>query len=197
LTPLVVATTSRYRLALLDRLGVAYVAHAHKVDERAVEPVGVSAVEAARALAVAKAESLAGDFPDALVLGSDQIVCAADGSRLGKPGSVAAACAQLTQLAQGGPHQLVTAVALRRPGGQVDTHVDVHTMYMRPLGAAQIAAYVERDQPLDCAGAYKIESLGIALFERIVGEDHTAIIGLPLLGTVRLLAAAGVEVLGS
>lgn len=189
---LVIATTSRYRLALLDRLGLQYTAVPHRVDERAARPAG-DAVEVASGLAIAKAESVVASHPRALVLGSDQVVDL-DGELLGKPGDEARARAQLARLA-GRTHRLVTAVALRRPNGDVATHVDVHTMRLRPLSRAQIASYVARERPVDCAGSYKIEALGIALFEAIAGEDHTAIIGLPLLGTVRLLADAGLDVL--
>jgi septum formation protein len=189
---LVVATTSPYRLALLDRLGLRYTAVPHRVDERRAQPTG-DGMTVARALAVAKAESVAHEHPDALVLGSDQVV-ELDGELLGKPGDEAGARAQLARMA-GRTHHLVTAVALRRPDGLVDDHVDLHVMRMRALTPAQIASYVARDLPLDCAGSYKIEALGIALLEAIHGDDHTAIIGLPLMATVRLLAGAGLDVL--
>ena len=109
---------------------------------------------------------------------------------LGKPGSRDAAAAQLTRLA-GRTHRLYTAVALRHPDGRVAEGMSVHTLRMRPLDGAAIQRYVARDEPLDCAGAYKIEAGGIALFDAIEGDDFTAITGLPLLTVVRLLAAAG------
>ena len=192
---LIVATTSAYRLALLDRLGLRYRALAHRADERALEPSGPGATpeHIALTLACAKAESLAGEFPDALVLGSDQVV-ALDGELLHKPGDFAGAMAQLRQMS-GRTHRIVTAVALRHPGGRFDTHVDVHEMTMRALPDAALAAYVAADEPYDCAGSYKIEGLGIALFERAAGTDYTGIIGLPLTALVTLLARAGVHVL--
>ena len=195
--PLVVATTSAYRLALLDRLGMPYRAVAHRADERALEPSGPDATpeHVALTLARAKADSLAADFPDALILGSDQVV-ALDGELLHKPGTAAAAVAQLRRLA-GRTHRIVTAVALRRPDGTHDTHVDVHHMHMRALPEAALAAYVAADQPLDCAGSYKIEGRGIALFESAAGQDYTGIIGLPLTAVVTLLTRAGVDVFGA
>lgn len=189
---LIVATTSVYRLALLDRLGLGYRAVAHRVDERTAEPSGTPEHVAAT-LARAKAESLAAAYPQALILGSDQVV-ALDDELLHKPGDAARAVAQLVRLA-GRTHRIVTAVALRHPDGRFDTHVDVHTMRMRRLPEAALVAYVAADQPLDCAGSYKIEGLGIALFEAAAGEDYTGIIGLPLTAVVTLLERAGVHVL--
>jgi septum formation protein len=191
---LVVATTSRYRLELLDRLGLVYTAVAHRVDELAAAPRGTTE-HATRALAIAKAESLAPLHPEALILGADQMVELA-GERLGKPGTAAAAAAQLARMA-GRSHRLVTTVALRAPDGHVDTATDVHVMKLRPLSGDEIARYVARDRPLDCAGSYKIEGLGIALVESMVGADHTGIIGLPLIATLRLLRAAGLDPLAA
>ncbi len=192
---LIVATTSAYRLALLDRLGLTYRAVAHRADERALEPsgAGVTPEDVALMLARAKAESLAAEFPGALILGSDQVV-ALDGELLHKPGDAENAVAQLRRMA-GRTHRIVTAVALRRPDGTFDSHVDVHVMRMRALPEAALRAYVAADQPYDCAGSYKIEGLGIALFEAAAGEDYTGIIGLPLTAVVTLLARAGVHVL--
>ncbi len=190
---LVLASTSPYRRALLDRLGIRCRAAAPRVDERAVEPKGAGAEAVVLALASAKAASVARDFPAALVLGSDQVIDL-DGGILGKPGTAAAAVAQLERLS-GRTHRIVTAVALRRPGGGESTHVDVHLMRMRRLSRRQIEAYVELERPLDCAGAYKIESRGLALFEAVEGRDYTAVIGLPLLAVVTLLEEAGFPVL--
>lgn len=195
---LVLASTSRYRVELLSRLGVPYRAVAHGCDERAVdatvprEPAESYDARIALTLAIAKADSLAAEHPEALILGSDQVVCR-DGEIFGKPGTAEAACAQLGRLA-GREHRIVTAVSLRVPGGVHRSHVDVHTMRMRPLTAEAIARYVARDEPLDCAGSYRIESLGIALFEAIEGADHTAIMGLPLTAVVALLNSAGLAI---
>jgi len=189
---LILASTSPYRRALLDRLGVPYRAVAPDCDERALAPTGAPAETVARTLAKAKADSVAARYPEALVLGSDQVV-EIDGDILGKPGTPGAAVAQLRRLA-GRTHRIITAVTLVRPGGAHDTRLDVHAMHMRKLDEAALAAYVAREQPLDCAGAYKIESRGLLLFEAIEGSDHTAVIGLPLLAVVALLEDAGVFV---
>ena len=193
---LVLATTSRYRLELMDRLGVPYRAMPHRCDEReterAIEPAHATDEAIALTLAKAKAESLAALVPDAILLGSDQVVCI-DGEILGKPGSREGARAQLARI-EGRVHRIVTAVSLRTPDGTHRTHVDVHSMRMRALDEAAIARYVDRDEPFDCAGAYRLEGLGIALFEAIEGADHTAIVGLPLIAVVSLLASVGIRI---
>lgn len=193
---LVLASTSRYRAELVQRLGIQVETRAPDLDEREAErSLGVTSTEeVATALARGKAQSLASICPDALIIGADQIA-EIDGERLHKPGTAENARAQLTRLA-GRTHRLVTAVTiLRAADGHAETLVDVHHLTMRPLGEAAIARYVERDRPLDCAGSYRIESLGIALFERACGADFTAIIGLPLTCVVTLLARHGLDVL--
>jgi len=189
---LVLASTSRYRIELMDRLGVPYSAHAHLIDERAAEPHGADPLTIATTLARLKADSLAAAHPGAHILGSDQLVDL-DGHTLGKPGSAEAARAQLRQLS-GRTHRLLTALCLRHPDGRHDQAIDVHVMHLRPLDDGEIERYVARDQPLDCAGSYRIEAGGIALVHRIEGSDFTAIIGLPLIAVSNLLRAAGFQV---
>jgi septum formation protein len=190
---LVLASTSRYRRALLDRLRLPYTPAVPQCDEAAVQALGLPAERLVARLARDKAASVAPAFPDALVIGSDQVV-ALDGEILGKPGSPEAARAQLARLA-GRSHRLLTGLAVCDTAtGAWQEALDVHEMHVRALSADEIARYVAHDDPIDCAGAYKIESLGIALFHRIVGEDFTAIVGLPLIPLTRLLRALGVAV---
>lgn len=188
---LVLASTSRYRGELLARLGVPFVAAAPDCDEDAYQARGLAPRELAETLALAKAESLRAAYPDAVILGGDQLA-AIDDAILGKPGSEAAACAQLARLA-GRTHTLFTAVALLTRD-RILRHTDVTRLTMRPLTAEQIARYVAADQPLDCAGAYKLERLGIALFSRIESADHTAIVGLPLLAITAMLDEIGIVI---
>ncbi len=193
---LILASTSPYRRELVQRLGSAVEPLSPDFDEREAERrlAAGTTEELASALALGKAESLAATCPDALILGADQIA-EVDGERLHKPGTEENARAQLRRLA-GRTHRLVTAVTvLRAADRRAETLVDVHHLTMRPLSDAAIARYVERDRPLDCAGSYRIEALGIALFERIEGADFTAIIGLPLTAVVTLLARQGLDVL--
>ncbi len=194
---IVLASTSRYRRELVERLGLHVEATAPDLDERAVEQAmgPVPTEELARMLSLRKARSLAGRFPDALIVGADQIA-EVGGERLHKPGTEENARGQLRRLA-GRAHRLVTAVTvLRARDLHGESIVDVHTLTMRPLSDAAIERYVAREKPLDCAGSYKIEAAGIALFERVEGVDFTAIVGLPLTALVTLLLRFGVDVLG-
>jgi septum formation protein len=181
---LVLASTSSYRRALLDQLRIAFAVDRPLYEEEhdlALEPEAL-VVELARK----KAESLMTRHPESLILGSDQ-VAELDGRILGKPGSAAQAVSQLCALS-GRTHRLLTGVALVDAAtGRCETCLDVHHMTMRPLTPERLAAYVEREQPLDCAGAYKVEGCGIALFAAMRGEDYTGIIGLPLTRVVGLL----------
>ncbi len=206
-TRIVLASTSRYRKALVERLGIAIETVAPPFDERNAEQTfsGSFTEDLAAMLARGKAFSLAPTCPGALILGADQIP-EIDGERLHKPETEERARAQLRKLS-GRQHRLVTAVTLVRVSEaqapleplctEVGTLVDVHRLTMRSLSDAAIAHYVERDSPLDCAGSYRVESLGIALFERLEGNDFTAIVGIPLTAVVSLLAQAGVDVLSA
>jgi septum formation protein len=185
---LVLASTSSYRRALLERLGIAFRAIDPGVDEAAYKTRGLPPRELAEALARAKAEAV---DVDGIVIGSDQ-VATIDGAILGKPGTVASGIAQL-ELLNGREHHLITALAVRHRGGTI-VHTDVTTLAMRCLSAEAIARYVEADRPLDCAGSYKIEARGIALFERIDTADATAIVGLPLIALTTILRSLGLEV---
>lgn len=187
---LVLASTSPYRRALLDRLCVPYEAHAPEgVDEDAVQRGPLPGEEVARRLARAKAESLAHIFPGAFVLGSDQVPALGD-ELLTKPGDLAGCRGQLAALS-GRTHRLITAVALRHPGGRIEEALDVHHMTMRALTSEEIVRYVDAERPVDCAGSYKIEGLGVALFDSVEGADATAIIGMPLMAVARLLRGVG------
>jgi septum formation protein len=189
---LVLASTSRYRRALLDRLGLPFVVASPPYQEEQELPLTPPAlvVELARR----KAESVAPLHPDALILGCDQVAALGD-DILGKPGTRERAVEQLMQLA-GRTHRLLTGVALLDARtGETVTAISMHEMTMRPFARSEAERYVEMDAPVDCAGAYKVESLGVALFESMSGDDHTGIIGLPLTRVVTLLGRHGIHVL--
>ena len=188
---LILASTSPYRRDLLARLGIEFTAIAPDVDERALQDDALSPEQLASTLALAKANSLREAWPTATIIGSDQ-VCSCDGEILHKPGDAATACRQLAMLV-GRTHRLITAVAIVQ-GNHVYEHTDITSLTMRPLTADEIERYVAADQPLDCAGSYKLEQRGIALFERIDSADHTAITGLPLLAVARLLRQCGLSI---
>ena len=193
----ILASTSRYRRELIGRLGISVTCMPSPFDEEAAKEAlsALPIAERARALAIGKAEALGGQYPDAVIIGSDQMG-ELDGEALGKPHTAENARAQLRRMA-GREHRLHTAVALHhRASGRTEALVDTHALVMRALTDEAIADYVARDAPLDCAGSYRVESLGIALFERVRGDDFTAVIGLPLTRVVALLEGFGVRVLG-
>lgn len=192
--PLILASTSRYRRVLLERLGLGFSVQAPGVSEtpRAGEaPAGLaSRLALEKALAVARAR------PDAVVIGSDQ-VATLSGTVLHKPGDEETAVAHLLA-ASGKQVEFLTAVAVADAGGErccVD--LDCTRVRFRRLDEAALRDYVRREQPLDCAGAFKAEGLGIALFDSIQCEDPSALVGLPLIRLCTLLERAGVRVLGA
>lgn len=193
--PLLLASTSPYRRELFERLGLAFSVCAPDVDESRLPDE--SPAELVRRLAEAKARAGAQQQPTAggLFIGSDQ-VAVVDNEVLGKPGSFERACEQLTRLS-GQRVVFLTGLCLYnafRQRCQID--VVPFAVQFRPLSSSQIEDYVQREQPLNCAGSFKSEGLGIALFERMEGGDPTALIGLPLIRLVDMLAAEGVDVLG-
>jgi septum formation protein len=189
---IVLASTSRYRRDLLQRLHLPFEVEAPGVDEQRWPGEAPRAM--ALRLAEAKARDVARRRPDAVVIGSDQ-VAELDGEPIGKPLMHEAALSQLTRM-QGRTLVFHTALAVASRGTvQVDSVPT--TVTFRRLSAAALDAYLRRDQPYDCAGAARIESLGIALMERVESDDPTALIGLPLIRLTSMLAAAGIDVLGA
>lgn len=189
---LVLGSTSRYRRELLERLGIRFEVAAPGVDE-AARPGEAPAALAAR-LALEKAEAVAARFPRAVVIGSDQ-VADLDGEALGKPGDHANATAQLSRM-RGRTVLFHTAMSVVcRESGFVQQDVAVVRVRFRELSDAEIQAYLRAEQPYDCAGSAKSEGLGIALLDAIESDDPTALVGLPLIRTCRMLRAAGIPVL--
>ena len=189
---LILASSSRYRAELLSRLGLPFERRRPDVDETPRPDEDAEALVAR--LARSKAEAVAGGFPGALVIGSDQ-AAASGGKILGKPGTAARAREQLVDLS-GRYVTFFTSVYLLDAGcGQCRLAVVPTRVRFRTLSSAEIERYVAREQPLDCAGAFKSEGLGIALFDAIDSEDPTALIGLPLIALCRMLREAGVEVI--
>jgi septum formation protein len=190
---LVLASTSRYRRALLARLGLSFDVIAPDVDERPLP--GERPAATALRLAEAKARAVAGRLAHALVIGSDQ-VADLDGAAVGKPGSHDRAAAQLRALS-GRTVLFHTGVALcdSASGRCRSVMVDVASTF-RVLSDAEIDDYLRREKPFDCAGGVKSDGLGIALFERITSDDPTALVGLPLIAVVELLRAEGESAFG-
>ena len=190
---LILASTSPYRRALVERLGVPFRCVAPPVDEPALKAGwnDASPRELAERLAMAKAASVASTEPGAVVIGGDQLV-AMDGSILGKPGTIDRAVAQLRAMS-GRSHELITAIVVLH-AGQVYAHTDVAKLALRNLTHSEIERYVDADLPIDCAGGYKLESRGIALFERIDSDDHSAITGVPLIALTTILRTIGFSI---
>jgi septum formation protein len=183
---LILASTSSARRALMDSLRIPYEAVSPGVEEDV--PVGTSAHDAVALLSVRKARAVQQRHPDALVLGADQLV-ALDGERLGKPPDRAAARRQLQRMA-GRTHEIVTGLALLGPG--IDERaVDVVRMTLYPLSAEELERYLDTGEWEGCAGSYRVEAAGQALFSDIAG-DRTSVQGLPMLHVVRMLRKAGV-----
>jgi len=188
---LILASTSRYRKALLERLGQPFTAMAPACDEEALKDPAWSPRETAERLARAKAASLATSHPQDIIIGSDQ-VCALGHEILHKPGTPERAVDHLLRL-QGRTHELITALVVTGPQG-IQTHTDITRLTMRPLDRAALTRYVAADQPVDCAGAYKLELRGISLFSSIASDDQSAIVGLPLVALTRMLVTWGMEI---
>lgn len=190
--PLILASTSRYRADSLRRLNIAFDSAAPEVDEshQLAEPVSNRAAR----LAKAKAHALSDRFPNSILIGSDQ-VASCQGKVFDKPGSAARAIDTLTAL-RGNEINFHTALCvLHNASGQCIEHTDLTRVQVRAeLSDAEIQRYVEIDQPLDCAGAFKVESLGISLFDSIHTDDPSALIGLPLIALAKALREFGLSV---
>ncbi len=187
---LILASSSVYRQRLLLQLKVSFTCISPDIDESSLPNESADALT--RRLAITKAARILQDNPGALVIGSDQ-VADLDGAVLGKPYDPERAIAQLTQCS-GKTVRFYTSVALLSSGMQ---QVDVVTTWVRfrALTDEQIRAYIKKEEPLDCAGSFKCEGLGVALFESIQSDDPSALIGLPLISLTRMLHAVGLDVL--
>jgi septum formation protein len=185
---LILASTSRYRAALLERFGLRFELASPGVEETEV-PAESPANRASR-LSDLKANAVAAQYPEAVIIGGDQV--AASGTAvLHKPGN-AQRCRDQLQMLSGASAEFHTACTVRcRATGLTLSHVDSTRVSFRTLSDAEIARYVERERPFDCAGGFKAEALGITLFERMDSQDPTAIVGLPLIWLAGALRAAG------
>lgn len=188
---LILASTSPYRRELLSRLKIPFAVCAPEIDETPLP--GELPQQTAERLAVAKARAVADQFPDALIIGSDQVAIL-EGKVLGKPHSHDNAFRQLSTMS-GKCVVFHTALCLfNSRSGRSQLRTVPVTVRFRSLSDAQIERYLAREQPYNCAGSAKSEGLGIALIEKIEGEDPNALIGLPLIALVDMLQNEGVEV---
>ncbi|ORM53512.1 septum formation inhibitor Maf [Pantoea conspicua] len=189
-TSILLASTSPFRKALLDKLGLPFITAAPEVDE--TPQPGETAEALVLRLAVAKAQALAQAYPDHWIIGSDQ-VCVLDGVITGKPHNVENARAQL-RAASGNRITFYTGLALFHPASQqLMQCCEPFMVHFRDLSEAEIAAYIEKEQPLYCAGSFKSEGLGICLFDRLEGRDPNTLVGLPLIALNGMLRQAGIN----
>ncbi|MCJ0764311.1 Maf family nucleotide pyrophosphatase [Variovorax terrae] len=189
---LILGSTSRYRRELLSRLRLDFDVVSPEVDETPL--AGETPQALASRLALAKARAVAARFPQAVVIGSDQVADLA-GEPLGKPGTHERATAQLRRMrGQTVIFQTAVAVVCQASGFEQSDIAPVRVTF-RDLTDAEIEAYLQAEQPYDCAGSAKSEGLGIALLEAIDNDDPSALVGLPLIRTCRMIRAAGVKVL--
>lgn len=190
MTRLVLASTSPFRKALLEKLGLPFITAAPEVDE--TPQPGESAIDLVQRLAAAKARALAKSYSDHLIIGSDQ-VCVIDGKITGKPHTEGKACDQLRQ-ASGHSVIFYTGLALFNSSeNSLKVICEPFSVDFRLLTEQEIINYVRKEQPLGCAGSFKSEGLGITLFDRLTGRDPNTLVGLPLIALCEMLREAGVD----
>jgi MAF protein len=188
---IVLASTSPFRKELLARLGLVFSTASPAIDESA--GARELAQDLVMRLSEEKARAVADDYPTALVIGSDQ-VASIDGKILGKPGSKPVAIKQLEN-ASGKRVSFYTGLCLLNTDtGSVQTLCEPFHVYFRRLSREAIERYLDAERPYQCAGSFKSEGLGISLFERLEGDDPNALVGLPLIQLVGMLAREGVQV---
>ena len=192
MTELVLASTSPFRKALLERLGLPFATARPETDE--TRHSGETAQELVGRLSEEKARAVIGQFPNALIIGSDQVAVLGE-DILGKPGTHERAVEQLSAAAGKEVLFLTGLCLLNAQTGETQVEVVPFSVKFRPLNATQIEHYLRREQPYNCAGSFKSEGLGIALFERMTGDDPNTLIGLPLIRLIAMLNNEGVDVL--
>lgn len=188
----VLASTSPYRLQLMRQLGIQFHVSAPLYEEHIDQRVAPELL--VKHLAGHKAKSLKERYPDALIIGADQVFVSSRGTIMGKPGTVEKAVEQLRDMS-GRSHTFYTGLSVfDSASGHSLTDLSTYTVTLRKLTLEQIRNYVERDNPLDCAGSFKIEGLGITLMESMEGDDYTSLIGLPLIKLTNLLLQMGMKI---
>ena len=190
--PLILASSSQYRRQLLQRLQIPFSCESPNIDES--PQLDESPEQLVGRLAMAKAQAVSQHNTEALVIGSDQ-VASLDQRIIGKPGNKLAATEQLLACS-GLAVQFYTGLAVRCENtGFQRLHVELFTVYFRALSKSSIERYLELEQPYDCAGSFKCEGLGIALFSKVQGDDPTSLEGLPLIALSGILPAAGINII--
>lgn len=191
---LVLGSTSPFRKALLEKFNVDFQCAKPLIDESA--KANESPVALVERLAIEKAQAVANEFSDALIIGSDQVaVC--DGEILGKPHTVENAVKQLQSFSNKAVTFYTGLAVLNQTTNKVDSLVEPFIVHFRELSEQEIRQYIDAEQPLNCAGSFKSEGLGICLFEKLEGDDPNTLIGLPLIKLAALLKLHGFDVLSN
>lgn len=191
--PLVLASSSPWRRALLERLGVPFECASPDIDETPLP--GETGPELVERLARAKAMALSASFPAHLIIGSDQVATLDDGTILGKPGNHENACEQLARCS-GRIVTFYTGLALHDTrSGRTESLCEPFYVHFRTLTGEEIDQYLQAEQPYQCAGSFQMEGRGIVLFDRLEGRDPNTLVGLPLMALTDLLKASGVNIL--
>jgi MAF protein len=189
--PLLLASSSPYRRELLTRLGLPFESASPDIDESPADQE--TAEHLATRLARSKAEALAAAWPDHWIIGSDQVACLEDGTVLNKPGNHERATEQLHR-SSGNRVSFMTGLALLDSGsGNIQIHCESFHAQFRPLSPEEIENYLRTEQPYDCAGSFKMEGLGIALFSQLEGRDPNSLVGLPLIALTDMLRKWGLN----
>lgn len=189
---LILGSSSPFRAEILSKLGLPFITSSPDIDESAL--TGEQAEQLVQRLSEQKAYKIAESYPNALIIGSDQ-VAVLDGAILGKPGNHNNAVKQLTA-ASGKTVKFLTGLALlNSQSGHMQSVVDTFEVGFKTLSASQIDFYLRQEQPYQCAGSFKSEGFGISLFSKLHGNDPNSLIGLPLIRLIGLLATEGIDVL--
>jgi len=188
---IVLASTSVFRKMLLEKLSVEFATGSPDIDESTVDNEAPEAL--VKRLSEAKARALSEDYPENLIIGSDQVACI-DDEILGKPGNFDNALLQLRK-ASGKVVTFYTGLSLlNSANGHVQTLCEPFKVHFRQLNDEQISRYLNHEQPYNCAGSFKSEGYGVSLFERLEGDDPNTLIGLPLIQLIKILDNEGVHI---
>jgi MAF protein len=189
---LILASTSPFRKIILEKLNLAFECAKPNVDETAL--IDETAIELVERLAIEKAKAVAGQFPNALIIGSDQVALS-EGKILGKPHNFENGFKQLTSFSGKAVEFHTGLCVFDSSTGKSLSLVELFTVHFKKLSTQEITAYLNVEQPYNCAGSFKSEGLGICLFEKLEGDDPNTLIGLPLIKLISLLKAQGLDVL--
>ncbi|EQC49324.1 septum formation protein Maf [Bacteriovorax sp. BSW11_IV] len=192
MSKIILGSSSAFRKAQLTTLGVEFECYSPDIDEDAVKEMGLTPLEVSKHLSKEKALAVKKKYPTDIIISGDQVL-EFEGEIFNKPLTNEKAMETLSRL-QGKSHQLITSICIIK-GEEIFEHTVIAKMKMRELTKSQIENYVLKDEPLWSCGAYKLETLGIALFEEIECKDHSSIIGLPLLSVASTLMKLGVNIL--